>query len=107
MQELARRLGLRTHPQIFFWSAGLIIAFLVVLLLAPGPIGAAFDAGRGWITTNLGWYFVMGVTTWLVFLIWVALSRYGTLRLGGDDARPAYSNVSWFTMLFAGGSGPS
>ncbi|MER7434994.1 BCCT family transporter [Pseudonocardia alni] len=105
MQELARRLGLRTHPQIFFWSAGLIIAFLVVLLLAPGPIGAAFDAGRGWITTNLGWYFVVGVTTWLVFLIWVALSRYGTLRLGGDDARPAYSNVSWFTMLFAGGIG--
>lgn len=105
MEALARRLGLRTHPNIFFWSAGLMVVFLVVLLLFPESIGAAFTEGRGWIVTNLGWFFILGVTSWLVFLVWVALSRYGHLRLGGQDDRPAYSNLSWFAMLFAGGIG--
>jgi choline/glycine/proline betaine transport protein len=105
VDRLARRLGLRTDPHIFFWSAGLMVVFLILLLSFQQPIGAAFGAGREWITTNLGWFFILGVTSWLIFLVWVAVSRYGTLRLGKDDDRPAYSNLSWFAMLFAGGIG--
>ena len=105
MEALARKLGLRTNPTIFFTSAGIMILFLVVLLIAPGPIGEAFGAGREWIVTNLGWFFIFGVTSWVAFLLWVALSRFGAIRLGGNNAKPAYSNISWFTMLFAGGIG--
>ncbi|WP_148863845.1 BCCT family transporter [Marinobacter fonticola] len=105
MEQLARKLGLRTDPTIFFVSAGIMVVFLVALLVAPGPIGEAFGAGRAWVVTNLGWFFIFGVTTWVVFLLWVALSRYGAIRLGGNDALPDYGRVSWFTMLFAGGIG--
>ncbi|MGO1500638.1 MAG: BCCT family transporter [Marinobacter sp.] len=105
MEQLARMLKLRTNPTIFFVSAGIMVVFLVALLVAPGPIGDAFGAGRTWIVTNLGWFFIFGVTSWVVFLLWVALSRYGSIRLGGNDARPDYGNISWFTMLFAGGIG--
>ncbi|MGP9697710.1 BCCT family transporter [Halomonas sp. AOP27-A1-34] len=105
MDALARKLGLRTDPTIFFTSAGIMIQFLVALLIAPDAIGAAFGAGREWIVTNLGWFFILGVTTWVAFLLWVAMSRYGAIRLGGNDAKPTYTNVSWFAMLFAGGIG--
>lgn len=105
MDALARKLGLKTDSTIFFTSAGIMIIFLVALLIAPGPIGDAFGAGRQWIVTNLGWFFILGVTSWVAFLLWVALSRYGAIRLGGNDAKPAYTNISWFTMLFAGGIG--
>lgn len=105
MEELARKLGLRTNPTIFFVSAGIMVVFLIALLVAPGPIGDAFGAGRAWIVTNLGWFFIFGVTSWVAFLLWIALSRYGTIRLGGNDAKPDYGNISWFTMLFAGGIG--
>ncbi|MFC7405949.1 BCCT family transporter [Georgenia alba] len=105
LESLAQRLGLRTNPTIFFVSAGLMVLFLVLLLGFPGPIGAAFGVARDWIVTNLGWFFILGVTAWLIFLAYVALSRYGHLRLGGDDSRPEYSNLSWFAMLFAGGIG--
>ncbi|MEQ3554636.1 BCCT family transporter [Pseudonocardia nematodicida] len=105
MHDLARRLGLRTNPVIFFWSAGLMLVLLVLLLALPGPIGTVFSAGREWITTNLGWFFVLGVTVWLAFLAWAALSRYGNLKLGHENDRPEYSNLSWFAMLFAGGIG--
>jgi choline/glycine/proline betaine transport protein len=104
-ERLAQRLGLRTDPDIFFWAAGLMVAFLLVLLVLPEQVGDAFSDGRAWIVENLGWFFIVGVSAWLVFLLAVAASRFGNVRLGGPDARPAYSNVSWFTMLFAGGIG--
>ncbi|MFZ3582791.1 BCCT family transporter [Loktanella sp. DJP18] len=105
MDTLARRLGLRTDPTIFFMSAGIMVAFVAALIVAPAPIGDMFATGRAWIVTNLGWFFILGVNAWLGFLIWVAASRFGHIRLGPRDSRPEYTNLSWFTMLFAGGIG--
>ncbi|CAM3889836.1 BCCT family transporter [Janibacter anophelis] len=105
MDALARRLGLRTQPTIFFVSAGLMILFLVVLLLFPDELNSSFGAGREWIVTNLGWYFIFGVTAWLVILLAVAFSPYGGVQLGRKDEPPQYSFLSWFAMLFAGGIG--
>ncbi len=105
MDELAKKLVLKTDPTIFFVSAGFMVVFVLALVIAPGPIETAFAAGRSWIVTNLGWFFIVGVNVWLAFLLWVAFSRFGRIRLGGQDAKPAYRNLSWFTMLFAGGIG--
>lgn len=105
LDSLARRLGLDTNPTIFFWSAGLMVLFFVLLVIFPEGTATAFEQGREWIAVNLGWFFIFGVSSWLIFLLWIAMSRYGRIRLGGDGARPEYSNVSWFTMLFAGGIG--
>ncbi|PYG01885.1 choline/carnitine/betaine transport [Georgenia satyanarayanai] len=105
LERLAERLGLRTNPTIFFVSAALMVVILIVLLLYPGETHAVFTLSRSWVVTNLGWFFIMGVSLWLVFLLAVALSKFGNIRLGDDDDRPKYSNVSWFTMLFAGGIG--
>jgi len=105
LERLAGRLGLRTEPNIFFWSAGLMVGFLVLLVVLPDQVGNVFTQGREWITEQLGWFFILGVSSWLLFLLWLAASRYGNIRLGDQDDRPAYSNVSWFTMLFAGGIG--
>ncbi|QFU07689.1 Glycine betaine transporter OpuD [Rhodobacteraceae bacterium THAF1] len=105
MHKLADRLGLRTDPIIFFVSATFMVVFVVVLAAFPGPIGDAFATARDWIVRNLGWFFILGVNVWLAFLLFAAFSSYGHIRLGRPDDRPEYSNLSWFTMLFAGGIG--
>lgn len=105
MERIVRRLGFRTDPFIFLGSAGLTLVFVLALVIAPGPIGSAFADGRAWIVRHLGWFFILGVNVWLGFLIWAASSRHGHIRLGGRDSRPEYSDLSWFTMLFAGGIG--
>jgi choline/carnitine/betaine transport len=105
MKNLAERLGLRVDPTIFFISAALSLVFVLALTVAPVAIGNTFATGRAWIVTNLGWFFILGVNVWLGFLIYVAMSRHGHIRLGPRDARPEYSDISWFTMLFAGGIG--
>ena len=105
MDALARRLGLRTQPTIFFVSAGLMVAILALLLLFPTQLNSMFGTGRTWIVTNLGWYFIFGVTAWLLMLLFVAFGPYGEVTLGRRDEPPQYSFPSWFAMLFAGGIG--
>ena len=105
MDALARRLRLRTQPTIFFVSAGLMILFLIVLLLFPAQLNSSFSTGREWVVTNLGWYFIFGVTAWVIMLLGVAFSPYGQVQLGRKDEPPQYSFPSWFAMLFAGGIG--
>lgn len=105
MRQLAKQLGLKVDPTIFFVSAGLSLVFVLLLVAMPSAIGDVFAAGRSWIVTNLGWFFILGVNVWLAFLIYAAMSRHGHIRLGPRNSRPEYSNLSWFTMLFAGGIG--
>ncbi|RJK96649.1 BCCT family transporter [Paracoccus aestuarii] len=105
MQNLADRLGLRVDPTIFFVSAGISLIFVVALVAAPEQIGGVFASSRAWIVTNLGWFFILGVNVWLGFLLYAAMSRHGHIRLGPRNSRPEYTNLSWFTMLFAGGIG--
>lgn len=58
-----------------------------------------------WVSTNFGWLYIVFVFFLCIFLIWLAFSKYGKIRLGKDDEKPEYSNFSWYAMLFCGGTG--
>src|SRR5690625_7214975 len=98
MEKLAQRLGLKTNPQIFFWSAGLMVLFLILMLVFQEPVARIFTSSRLWVVTNPGWLFVLGVSAWLLFLIWAAVSICGKMRLGKAGDRPHDSYVVWSSM---------
>ena len=52
-----------------------------------------------------GWFVMVSVTVMLVFCLWLAFSKYGSIRLGRDDDRPEYPTLTWIAMLFAAGMG--
>src|SRR5690606_29851240 len=54
---------------------------------------------------TLGWYYVVTVTLVIGFVLWVALSKEGNVRLGPDQSRPQYKLGTWVAMLFAAGVG--
>ncbi len=58
-----------------------------------------------WIATNLGWYYVLTMTLVIGFVLWVAFSKEGEVRLGPDHSRPQYKLATWVAMLFAAGVG--
>ncbi|MDA8371782.1 MAG: BCCT family transporter [Nocardiopsaceae bacterium] len=105
LENFARKLGLRTNPQIFFVSALLAIVFVVGTILFTEEVNTVFSRMTGAILSSLSWFYIFGVTAFLGFLIWIALSRYGHVRLGGPDSRPEYNTWAWFAMLFAAGIG--
>ena len=57
------------------------------------------------LTTDFGWLYLLAMIVFLVFVIYIAFGKYGKIRLGGDDTRPEYKNVTWFGLLFGCGMG--
>ncbi len=105
MKRLHNALGLRTSPRIFFGAAAIVIVFVVGTLIFTDPVSRGTEAASTWLMDNMGWFYILGVTTFLVFLIYIALSRFGRIKLGPDDEPAEHSGRSWFAMLFAAGIG--
>lgn len=105
LEKLHDAFRLRTSPTVFFGSIGLTILFVVVTLLFGDWVGVAFGHASTWIKTNLGWFYILGVSVFLIFLIFVAMTRFGRVRLSPKDEAPEHSFLAWFAMLFAAGIG--
>ncbi|SHF82713.1 betaine/carnitine transporter, BCCT family [Modicisalibacter ilicicola DSM 19980] len=93
------------HNPVFGISAGITVLFIILTLLFPDSAGQVFQSVVNFSTGTLGWYFFIVVDLYLLFCIALVISPYGSVRLGGKEARPDYSYLSWFSMLFAAGIG--
>lgn len=88
-----------------------IPAVVVILLLVAGTVsnpelaGRAFKSTLAYITVNFGWFYMLAVAFFLVFIVGLAISRWGQIKLGPDHADPQYSFPAWFAMLFSAGYG--
>ncbi len=105
LEKLQRRLGLQIIPGVFFTSAVIALLFVAVAVPFDRQVADAFGVLTTWVARHLGWFYILSVSGLLIFLLVLAVSRFGAIRLGSDDARPDYSNITWFTMLFAAGIG--
>lgn len=90
---------------VFSVSAAVIL--LLVLLGAIMPKRFANVAGKlfGYTTTNFGWFYLFSVFILIVFLIGLAMSKYGAIRLGGEGEQAEFPFVTWIAMLFSAGFG--
>jgi len=104
-----KRKGIKKYFDIHgpvFWPSGiLIVLFIIVTLVVGEPMSKVFDQIQTAISDYAGWFFVLVVNIFLVFMLYLAFSRYGSIRLGGKDARPEFSTGAWFAMLFSAGMG--
>ena len=74
-------------------------------MAAPANAATTMQDVVGWISVNLGWFYVLTVTLVILFVLWVAFSKEGSVRLGPDHSRPQYKLFTWVAMLFAAGVG--
>lgn len=103
--KLARACGLSGVPQIFFIAAAFAIVFVIFAIPFNTEFAHFFGTLGNFTFFYFGWFYVLSVTSLLVFLLWLAFSRYGKIRLGPDNQAPEYSTLTWFVMLFAAGIG--
>lgn len=90
---------------VFWPSAVLITAFIVVTLAIGAPMNEVFSSIQTSISDNGGWFFILSVNMFLFFILFIAFSKYGNIRLGGSHAKPEFSKGGWFAMLFSAGMG--
>ncbi len=86
---------------------GLIVILLISLycFIFPQKANELLTVIQTYFSKNLNWVYVLLTTIFILFLIIIALSKLGNIRLGSDDSRPKYSFFSWIAMLFAAGMG--
>lgn len=90
---------------VFVISSITIIVFIAGSLIFREQATTLFGNLRVWLTTNLDWLFMGTANLVFLFCLFVALSPLGKIRLGGADAKPEYSYITWLAMLFAAGVG--
>ena len=105
-REYKKLFGLEIYLTPVFVISGIaIIVFIVGSLIFQEGATKLFGDLRVWLTTNLDWLFMITANLVFLFCLVVALSPLGKVRLGGADAKPEYSYLTWLAMLFAAGVG--
>ncbi|GAE30765.1 BCCT family transporter [Halalkalibacter hemicellulosilyticus] len=86
-------------------SAIIVGLFVLWGALSPNTLNRAANEGLDWMLVNFGWFYMLVTAFFVVFVIILAISPYGKVRLGDPNEKPEYSWYSWIGMLFAAGIG--
>jgi choline/glycine/proline betaine transport protein len=95
----------KVNWRVFVIASVIIVAFSVWAMLVPATAQSTMKTVVAWIAENVGWFYVLTVTVVIGFVLWVAFSKEGSVRLGPDHSRPQYKLFTWVAMLFAAGVG--
>jgi BCCT family betaine/carnitine transporter len=97
--------GFDIHNPVFAISGIAIVAFVFFTLALPDQAGAIFQGMFNFTTKNFDWFLIGAADLVVIFALFLIVSPFGKIRLGGSTAQPDYTYVGWFSMLFAAGMG--
>ncbi|MCM2504363.1 BCCT family transporter [Aureimonas altamirensis] len=93
------------NKPVFFISSAIIIVMVMIGIVFPTDADRIFTTAQSWVLDTFGWFYLLSVGIFLFFALYLAVSRFGDLKLGNDDADPDYPYLTWLAMLFAAGMG--
>ncbi|MGI9435691.1 MAG: BCCT family transporter [Geminicoccaceae bacterium] len=97
--------GLDIHNPVFVISGLAVILLVLFCLIFPEAAAWAFGELRPLLTTQFDWVFAISMNIFVLFCVFLVVSPLGKIKIGGPKAKPEYSYLSWFAMLFAAGMG--
>ncbi|RXJ93385.1 choline transporter [Malaciobacter molluscorum] len=95
----------KLNKHVFFISSALIAALSIFASIFPKVADKFFKSLQDVIVQNGSWFYVLTVAIILITVFYLALSKYGDIKLGPDHSTADYSYMSWFAMLFSAGMG--
>ncbi len=90
---------------VFGVTAVVAIGFLLWGFLSTATLSQASDTALGGIMAGLDWFFVLVASGFVVFSLWLALGKFGSIPLGRDGDEPEFRTSSWIAMMFSAGMG--
>ena len=93
------------YAPVFIPALGILILAVALAFLAPNMLDRALTSTMNWIGVTFTWYYVLVAAIFVIFALWMGLSRFGDIILGADDDVPEFGWLTWFCMLFAAGMG--
>ncbi|MFZ9035795.1 MAG: BCCT family transporter [Francisellaceae bacterium] len=93
------------YAPVFYPALILVVLFTLMGVIYPRTSQLYFSAIQSWLSTKVGWIYILAMAIFLVLCVFLMFSRLGEIKLGPDHAKPEYGNLSWFAMLFSAGMG--
>ncbi len=93
------------NPPVFIGAALFILLFVSWGIAAPEQAGVVFSSVQAWVVSTFGWFYIFAVAVFLIFIVLLAFSSHGNVKLGADGSEPEFSFWSWTAMLFSAGMG--
>jgi choline/glycine/proline betaine transport protein len=90
---------------VFVPAAVIMLLLVIGTAINPEAAGALFSDVLNFTTETFGWFYMLAVALFLMFIIVLAFSSYGSIKLGPDHAEAEYKFLEWFAMLFSAGYG--
>ncbi len=97
--------GLEVNGPVFFTSVIFIILSIILTLIFKDGANVFFADLQEKVGSNADWFFILSINIFLIFLLYLAFSKFGNLRIGGPKAKTEFKTISWFAMLFSAGMG--
>lgn len=97
--------GFDIHPQVTIPSVALLILFIVLTLMFSQQANNLFDYMLTIITNYTGWFMIFVANVFIIAAIYFAFGRYGSIVIGGKDAKPEFTKFAWYAMLLSAGMG--
>jgi BCCT family betaine/carnitine transporter len=104
-QDNVQVMGLDFLNPVFMSSAFIIFAFILGTILFPADAKEILEGARGWSINNFDWLFMISGNIFVLFCLALIVLPVSKIRLGGTEAKPEHSTLTWFSMLFAAGMG--
>lgn len=94
-----------TDRVVFGVTAVFTLAFVVWGATATDSLESVSSKLLNGLIHNGGWAFMLAASGFVVFALWLAISRYGKISLGQEGEEPEFRTISWVAMMFSAGMG--
>jgi len=92
------------NPLLAF-SIGIILIFTLVVFFATETSYEAIEIASVWVRNYFGFFYLYLGLGCVLFLLVIALSPFGKIKLGKNESKPEYSLWAWTAMLYSAGMG--
>lgn len=90
---------------VFGVTAAIAVGFVLWGVISTTSLSGVASDTQAWVIEKTGWFFVLSASFFVLFVLWLAASRYGKLPLGRSGEEPEFTTVSWIAMMFSAGMG--
>ncbi|WP_163576497.1 BCCT family transporter [Halomonas faecis] len=98
-------INLDLHGKVFTFSSLVILFFVIITLALQDQVEPIYNALFSFFTGNLAWFFLLAANIFVILSVVLIFTPLGKVRIGGMHAKPDFSYLGWFSMLFAAGMG--
>ena len=90
---------------VFIPTAVVMVLLVIGASANPQLASGLFAQVLGFTTETFGWFYMLATALFLMFIVILAFSPYGGIKLGPDHGTAQYNFIEWISMLFSAGYG--